>query len=149
MLQLCQVLKITNQQGHITSIKIIFHNLKHSYNLPPVSLVISRQLDMSVCPVQLLLDYLGLRGAAAGPLFLNEEGHPVYRKAFSGLLALVLSKSGLSSVNYKSHSFRIGAASWAAERGFSDAQIRLMGRWKSNAFEKYIRVNSFSASASN
>ena len=46
---------------------------------------------------------------------------------------------------YKGHSFRIGAASHAAERGMSDAQIRILGRWKSNAFLKYIRVSSFSS----
>ena len=33
----------------------------------------------------------------------------------------------------------IGAATFAAECGFSDAQIRSMGRWKSDAFRKYIR----------
>jgi hypothetical protein len=35
----------------------------------------------------------------------------------------------------------IGAASFAAENGLSDAQIRSMGRWNSNAFRKYIRSN--------
>ena len=29
--------------------------------------------------------------------------------------------------------------------GFSDAQIRLMGRWQSNAFRKYIRSPSLVA----
>ena len=45
---------------------------------------------------------------------------------------------------YKLHSFRIGAATWAAAKGFSDTQIRQLGRWKSNAFLKYIRVPSLS-----
>lgn len=71
-LQLSQVLQMTNQQGAITSIKITFHNFRHSYNQPPISLVISRQQDRSVCPVQLLLDYLQLRGPCTGPLFLND-----------------------------------------------------------------------------
>ena len=31
----------------------------------------------------------------------------------------------------KSHSFRIGGAFLAADRGYSDAQIRALGRWKS------------------
>jgi RES domain-containing protein len=39
------------------------------------------------------------------------------------------------------HSFRIGAASFAAEKSLSDAQVRFMGRWNSNAFRKYIRSN--------
>ena len=53
-LQLNQVLKLKNQQGAITSIKITFHNFKHSYNQPPISLVILCQQNRSVCPVQLL-----------------------------------------------------------------------------------------------
>ena len=49
------------------------------------------------------------------------------------------------STRYKGHSFRIGAATFAAECGFSDAQIRLMGRWQSDAFRKYIRSPSLVA----
>ena len=33
----------------------------------------------------------------------------------------------------------IGAASHKADMGFSDAQIRTLGRWKSDAFRIYIR----------
>ena len=128
-LQLSQVLKITNQQGDITSIKITFHNFKHRYNQPPISLVISRHQNRTVCPVQLLLDYLQLRGPCDGPLFLNEAKQPVSRKAFANILALVFRHSSLPFGRYKSHSFRIGEASWAAEQGLSDAQIQLMGRW--------------------
>ena len=49
---------------------------------------------------------------------------------------------GLDPSRYKGHSFRIGAASYAEDRGLSDAQIRMLGRWKSNAFLRYIRVPS-------
>ena len=87
-LQLSQVLKITNQQGAITSIKITFHNFKHSYNQPPISLVISRQQNRSVCPVQLLLDYLQLRGPCAGPLFLNEARQPVSSKSLCRFIGI-------------------------------------------------------------
>ena len=51
---------------------------------------------------------------------------------------------GLNPARYKGHSFRIGAASHAADRGLSDAQIRVLGRWKSNAFHRYIRIPSVS-----
>ena len=36
------------------------------------------------------------------------------------------------------------ATSFATERGISDAQTRAFGRWKSNAFLKYIRITSLS-----
>lgn len=41
---------------------------------------------------------------------------------------------------YQAHGFRIGAATSAAESGASDIQIQSMGRWKSGAFQKYIRI---------
>ena len=43
---------------------------------------------------------------------------------------------------YKAHGFRIGAASRAAASGLSDAQIRFLGRWSSDAFKVYIRPDA-------
>ena len=45
----------------------------------------------------------------------------------------------LDCSSYKSLSVRIGAPSLAAKNGMSDAQIRGLGRWKSDAFKLYIR----------
>ena len=49
------------------------------------------------------------------------------------------------TLHVKGHSFRIGAASFAADKGLSDAQVRALGRWKSNTFLKYIRLPSLSS----
>ena len=54
---------------------------------------------------------------------------------------------GLNPSVYKGHTFRIGAASHAAERGMSDAQIRILGRSKFNAFLKYIKISFFKLTA--
>ena len=35
-------------------------------------------------------------------------------------------------------------ATTAAAKGYSDAQIQTMGRWKSGAFKKYIRIPTIS-----
>ena len=40
------------------------------------------------------------------------------------------------------HSFRIGAATFAATQGYTAQQIQAMGRWKSSAFQRYVRVSS-------
>ena len=64
---------------------------------------------------------------------------------FNTWLVAALSHGSLSSLPIKSHSFRIGAATYAATVGYTEAQIQKMGRWKSGAFRKYIRISSFTS----
>ena len=85
-----------------------------------------------------------MRGSVSGPLFQHLNGVPVTRTEFDEWLARVINYCGLDSTRYKGHSFRIGAASHAAASAYSDAQIRLLGRWQSNAFKWYIRLDSLS-----
>lgn len=126
--------------NEVESVRVQFFHYKNNYNQRPFSLVISRQ--SSFCPVEYLLKYLQQRGLRIGALFVMPDGSPVSRSFFTDKLTTALRYGGLDPAKYKAHSFRIGAASYAAERGMSDAQIRAMGRWKSNAFQKYIRIQS-------
>lgn len=139
ILNLHDVTKLLNADNQVIAIRVTFRNYKHSYNQSPISLVINRQNIF--CPVGILMDYLAMRGYHDGPLFVL-KGSPVERKYFCDLLSIAIKRCGLNPTRYKGHSFRIGAASHAVERGFSDAQIRFMGRWKSNAFLRYIRLHS-------
>lgn len=108
----------------------------------PFTIFLYRQ--NSCCPVKFLLEYLARRGNRPRSLFLTPDYNPVSRIFFADLLSLSLKACGLDSTRYKGHSFRIGTASFAAERGMCDAQIRALGRWKSNDFLKYIRIPSLS-----
>ena len=137
-LQIHQVVKLVNSSNSIVSLKLTFQDFKHSYNQPPFSIVITRAPTFR--PVQLMLDYLTLRGYKPGPLFMTSHGHPVSRTTFTDQLSLALKFCGLNPARYKGHSFRIGAASHAADRGLSDTQIRVLVRWRSNAFHRYIRI---------
>lgn len=142
-LHINQLTKLVNHNQEIVALKVTFFNSKHNYNQRPFSLEISRQ--NFCCPVQLILEFLHLRGNKPGPLFIMQDGCPVSRSVFSEKLSICIKYCGLNPSRYKSHSFRIGAASHAAEGGMSDAQIRTLGRWKSNAFLKCIRVQSLSS----
>lgn len=131
-LRLSQVDKLSDESGTVVSL---------NYNQRPITIVINRH--PGVCPVEALLAYISLRGTDEGPLFRTLDGAPVDRSAFSDLLSLTVRQCRLDPARYKGHSFRIGAASHAAEMGYS--QIRLLGCWKSDAFKRYIRIPSLTS----
>lgn len=122
-------------------VKVTFRHFKHSNG---------RTFELSIyptstnhCPVKSMQQYLSIRPPLQGPLFLLPSGEPVSKSNFSSALSNTIKFLNLPAASYKSHSFRIGAATYSAIQGYSDQQIRLMGRWRSNAFLKYIRVSSF------
>ena len=112
-----QVDQVTVNQSECV---IVFHSYKH-YQGHPESLVISPSADADFCPVKYMQRYLALRGSAPGPLFVFPGGSPVARYFFT-------------------ESFRIGAATMASMMGVSEEEIQRMGRWRSQAFKKYIRI---------
>jgi hypothetical protein len=61
--------------------------------------------------------------------------------SFISTEALVASTVLYTSHNNKYvHRNRIGAATTAWAKGFSEEQIQQMGRWNSKAFKKFIRI---------
>ena len=115
LLHLGQVTRQCFRNGRVVSLVITFTNYKHNYNQTAFSLILHRQL--TACPVQSFLDYLTLRGTENGPLFINEDGSPILRSEFSIKLCSIIRLCGLDPTRYKGHSFRIGAATYAAEQG--------------------------------
>ena len=92
------------------------------------------------CPVSEMLGYIELRGPAPGPFFRFHDGSPLTKSAFVERVRRALSSVGYQPGAYAGHSFRIGAATAALEAGLEDSVIRLMGRWNSDAFHRYIRT---------
>ena len=85
--------------------------------------------------MQILIDYIKQRGYNHGPLFSFTSGNAVSINQFNTELRRALKFCGLDCSRCKSLSFRIGAACYAAEKGFSDAQIHALGRWSADAFK--------------
>ena len=57
------------------------------------------------------------------------------------MISSALQQAGIDSKQYATHSFRIGAAATTAkETGISDVHIKMLGRWKSNAYQLYVRT---------
>lgn len=146
LIMLSQLDRLLDRQGKVQALQLSLCQYKHSN--PGQPFVIYIYPESICCPVQLILDYISLRGYTQGPLFCWPDGRPISRAFFIEQLNAALKFNNLDASLYKAHSFRIGAASWAAAKGFSDSQIRLLGRWKSNAFLRYIRTPSLATQSS-
>ena len=49
--------------------------------------------------------------------------------------------AGLGTGSWNGHSFRRGAATWAAEVGVPEREIQTLGRWRSEAYKAYIEYS--------
>ena len=94
----------------------------------------------AICPVRALVHYLTRQGSAPGPLFLFSDNKWLTRGAFSTALNRALEELKMDPSKYNTHSFRIGAATSAKQAGVSDSHLKVLGRWKSDAYKKYIRL---------
>ena len=59
------------------------------------------------------------------------------RQMFSSIVKGILARLPLSEGNYNTHSFRIGAA---MEAQIPEAHIKMLGRWRSDTYQLYIRT---------
>ena len=98
--------------------------------------------NSNVCAVTALQDYL-LQTHGQGtshPLFTFTDGRNLTRASLTNNVRALLHVCGLDSANFASHSFRIGAATTAGAVGLPDWLIKVLGRWKSNAYQTYIKT---------
>lgn len=94
----------------------------------------------TICPVTAMLEFLVARGAKSGPLFVFQDGRPLTRSRFVDKARNIPFKAGVDSFPYSGHSFRSGAATTAARQGVGDATIKMLGRWKTDAYQLYIKM---------
>ncbi|CAC5391882.1 unnamed protein product [Mytilus coruscus] len=85
-------------------------------------------------------DYFIARPQSIGPAFIHFGGNYVTRYQFNAVIKKALNVANITSDNFQSHSFRIGAASQSSKMGFSDDEIQDFGRWESKAYKRYIRI---------
>ena len=145
LIRLNQHSRLMTTQGQVIALQLTIYKYKHSNNGRPF--VIDVFQEESGCRVKAVLAFISVRGTTSGPMFCWPGGAPVKRSIFVEQLNRALRFCNLDPTLYKAHSFRTGAATWAAAKGLSDAQIHQLGRWKSNAFLSYIRTPSLSTHA--
>ena len=125
-------------------LSITFRKFKHHVG-DPVTIEIPAG-DPVTCPIKNLRAYLHLRGPRPGPLFCDSGLSPISYTHYNNFVGSVRAYLQLPRT-ITPHSARIGAATHAAAKGVPEVLIKQMGRWRSNAFAKYIRISTISTSS--
>lgn len=125
------------------STQIVLHHHKSQKKSDPIIITIQGNPLSAFCPVHCLFKYKNSFPHTSGPLFQFSNGLPVPYSYVSSQLSKAAIVARLDPKRYKGHSFRIGAATHAAQLGFSENYLQHLGRWNSNVLHRYIRINSF------
>ena len=72
-----------SSNGSTSMAKLSIQKVKHNTANKTFEILIARENSVLVCPVQTLLDYCGMRGAASGPLFCESDLPPVTISSFN------------------------------------------------------------------
>ena len=97
--------------------------------------------NSSTCPVKAFHKYMNFVSPQCrhGPVFNIGRFRPLTRSQVTSVVRQLLLEAGVDYTDYASHSFRIGAATTAAAAGIPSDLIRTLGRWRSNAYQRYIQ----------
>ena len=118
---------------------LTFHVSKNNQCGAPQTVTIQAQSAGQFCPVEALRRYLSQSKGQA--LFCHFDTLPLTSFQLRQMLKKVVNFCDFPCKQFfQSHSFRIGAASTATALGYSEEDIKVMGRWRSGAFKQYIRV---------
>ncbi len=129
---------ISSERAVPVSLTVHFNTYKHMSADSTASTVV-HATGLDTCPVSLLVAYVKMRGTRQGPLYILNNGMPLHRSDTCKILKQCISALFLDPSLYNTHSLRVGGATEAALQGATDLQVRLMGRWNSPAYLKYIR----------
>lgn len=136
--QSAAVVQLWHVTCHDSSINIQLHFHKTKKVDKPTTIII--QTQPTHCPVDAMRRYLLGRGSHKGPLFISSTNAVITLSHFRTVFRKLLSVSKLSTTRYSLHSFRIGACTQAIMSGASESAVMQMGRWRSYAFKRYIRL---------
>ena len=105
-----------------------------------VEVIVGRTGDL-LCPVAAVAAFMAARGTSPGPFFIFRDGTALTKGRFVEITRQAIHDVGLPEEQFAGHSFRIGAATAAAQAGLEDSCIMMLGRWSSTAFHRYIKTS--------
>ncbi len=94
------------------------------------------------CPLSTVIRYLLIRPKGPGPLFRPVDGSDLTRFQFTSVFHQAIHLAQIGKGSFNTHSLHIGAATYIYLKGYTDDEIKKMGRWADNStvFQWYIRV---------
>ena len=130
-------IQVVKNRGSVTSVRVVLSQYKHSSQ--PAVLLLKPQ-SSAYCPVKHLLKYFEIRKQGSPFVFIHESGRPLNATYMRNVLRLACAYCSFSFL-ISLHSFRIGKITQMAAQGTSETRMQLLGRFKSNAYKRYIRVS--------
>lgn len=137
------------RRGVTQSIRVEFQCYKHSKGIDGAVRNIL-PLGGPACPVKMIEEYLRTapqrnvgETEREACFFRWQDGTPVKAREVAQALTRCLQALQEDPSSYSTHGFRLGGTTEAAKKGASDMQLRLLGRWRSNAFLAYVRPRAF------
>ena len=102
--------------------------------------MLGKSEKVPLCPLTAMLSYLVVRGKFEGPLFVWKDGLFLTQANFVAAVKKACEAAGMDAMEFNGHNFRIGAATTVASRGMEDCVIKTLGRWESDAYQRYIKI---------
>lgn len=102
----------------------------------------SNHFVCAVCAMKTNLALQHRRGTVSKdtiPLFQLSDSSPLTKIDLVSFVSQLLRLIGIDPSQYSGHSLRIGGATSASIAGLSDYEIKLLGRWNSDCYQRYIR----------
>ena len=96
-----------------------------------------------VCALCTMKSYFKARGIIStignnAPLYVLANGQVLHKDLFVQKTKIYVAAIGKNPSKYSGHSFRSGAATTASSQGFHEYEIKQLGHWSSQAYQRYI-----------
>lgn len=104
--------------------------------------IVIGKTNSPLCSISAMVAHLNSKPLSfdSGPLFIYVSGAFLTREKLTRETRLLISKGGLDSSQFAGHSFQIGAATTAASANLPPWLIKVLGRWSTDCFERYIKT---------
>ena len=129
-----------NIEGERDAIHLNIKNSKTNKSGNSETIVIYETKD-ELCPVKATRKFMFLNRTLKDnkPFLMGDNNKPMTLKRMNNILKS-LSEKTFKNGMISGHSFRSGLVSMLAKKGYTDSQLKLIGRWSSRAFEVYIKL---------